>query len=164
MWSSHISHTFTISHWSSGLTVWFLSQGQRFMPWGCNPHFGTGILLLALSCYYNNNKYVTYRLQPRRFQWLDKKWGGGQWTDLLSYLQYMVQNQNTLSLLLKFLWLLHTRTPRVAKCPDTTLHCQVESWPGGGPLPRAVEARAPLVPAPSEKWGGCQGTSGLGHF
>ncbi len=36
LWSSCISHTFTMSHWSGGLTVCFPSQG-------CNPHFGTGI-------------------------------------------------------------------------------------------------------------------------
>jgi hypothetical protein len=33
----------TMSHWSSGLSVCFPPWGQRFTPWGCNPHFVTRI-------------------------------------------------------------------------------------------------------------------------
>ncbi len=40
----------TMSHWSSGLTLCFPTQGTRVQnPWGDLSE--TGILLLALSCY-----------------------------------------------------------------------------------------------------------------
>jgi hypothetical protein len=37
LWSSCISHTFTMSHWSSGLTVCFLPQGAAIRALGVQP-------------------------------------------------------------------------------------------------------------------------------
>jgi hypothetical protein len=49
----------TMSHWSSGLSVCFLSQGTQVqIPWGdlCE----TGILLLALSCYIGDPSVIDH--------------------------------------------------------------------------------------------------------
>jgi hypothetical protein len=51
LWSSCISHTFTMSHWPSVLTVCFPVQGAAVCAPGCSPHFGTWIFMLVQSRY-----------------------------------------------------------------------------------------------------------------
>ncbi len=51
LWSSYISHTFTMSHWSSGLTVCFLPQGAAVNAQGVQPTLWNWDYLLAPSRY-----------------------------------------------------------------------------------------------------------------
>ncbi len=56
-------HSNTQSHWSSGLTVCFLS---RFASRGCTQyHNGTGFLLLALSRYIGDPNVIDHWPRPR---------------------------------------------------------------------------------------------------
>ncbi len=44
LWSSYISHTFTMSHWVKWTHCLLpATEGGSSCPWGCNPHLGTGI-------------------------------------------------------------------------------------------------------------------------
>jgi hypothetical protein len=51
MWSSCISHDFTMSHWSSGLTICFPPQGAAVRALGLQPTFWNWDYLFAQSRY-----------------------------------------------------------------------------------------------------------------
>ncbi len=49
LWSSCISHTFTMSHWSIGLTVSFPHRGQQFAPRGAAHILELGLPVSTIS-------------------------------------------------------------------------------------------------------------------
>ncbi len=57
LWSSCISHTFTMSHWFSGLTVSSPPQGAAVCTLGVQPTLWNWDYLLALSCYIPTCRY-----------------------------------------------------------------------------------------------------------